>query len=370
MNRVDHSHLPVVAQTHPGMTGKNNEDRYGVSAFQLANGQPALLALLSDGIGGHRAGEVAAEMAVERISSLTALSDGKKPVETLRQAVETASDEIFAQSQSRDRQGMGATVACAWMIGLNLYAATVGDSRIYLMRKNVIQQLSTDHTWIQEAIDRGVLQPGQGQGHPNAHVIRRYLGSPKPPSVDFRLRMSGDETDKEALANQGLELQGGDRLLLCTDGLTDLVTPLEIMNAFSSLSMPAAVSALIDLANQRGGHDNITLIAIEVPVSYARRVKRRREGLAALGIFGLAVLVGLAITVALLVSQSGLLGGQTTPTVNLTPLAPPISTAAPATLPTTSNAITTASAPWSTPDVGGGGGVTMTPWPTNTFPPP
>jgi len=370
MIRVEHSHLPVIAQSHPGMTGKNNEDRYGVSAFQLTNGKPALLALLSDGIGGHRAGEVASEMAVERISALTALSDGRRPVETLRLAVETASQEIFAQSQTSDRLGMGATVACAWVIGLRLYAATVGDSRIYLMRKNVIQQLSTDHTWIQEALDKGVLQPDQIQGHPNAHVIRRYLGSPRPPSVDFRLRMSGEETDQQAMANQGLELQGGDRLLLCTDGLTDLVSPVEILDTFNSLSMQAAVSTLIDLANQRGGHDNITLIAIEVPSSYARRLKRRREGLLALGLLGLAVLAGLVISFVLLANGGSLLGANATPTANLTPLAPPISTSAPNVYPTLPQTNTTASAPWVTPGAGGISGATLTPWPTNTLPPP
>jgi PPM family protein phosphatase len=85
------------------------------------------------------------------------------------------------------RQGMGATCVAALIIGRRLYAVTVGDSRLYLMREGTIRQLSTDHTWIQEALEAGILQPEDANGHPNAHVIRRYLGSPKPPEVDHRI---------------------------------------------------------------------------------------------------------------------------------------------------------------------------------------
>jgi serine/threonine protein phosphatase PrpC len=161
MIRVERSHLTVVAETHPGMTGKNNEDRFAVSAYKLKRGGrlPALFAVLSDGIGGHRAGEVAAELAVERISQMVAKSSGKDPVETLSAAIAQASQEIYAQAQAvPERNGMGATCACAWIINDRLYTATVGDSRIYLIRDGAIQQVTKDHTWIQEALDKGVLK--------------------------------------------------------------------------------------------------------------------------------------------------------------------------------------------------------------------
>ena len=175
---------------------------------------------------------------------------------------------------------MGATCAAAWIIGHRLYAATVGDSRLYLLRGRAIIQLSTDHTWIQEALERGFIQPEEARGHPNAHVIRRYLGSPSPPRVDIRLRLSSRESDTQSEANQGLLLQAGDQLILCSDGLTDLVENREILNAFTSQPAQKAAEAMVNLANARGGHDNITLVAIDVPATPAAGVvpAGRRSG--------------------------------------------------------------------------------------------
>ncbi len=96
-------------------------------------------------------------------------------------------------------------------------------------------------------------------------VIRRYLGSPQPPEVDFRLRLSDGETNAEAEANQGMTLKAGDKLLLCTDGLTDLVKDHEIQEILKTQPMEKAAQTLIDLANDRGGHDNITVILIQAP---------------------------------------------------------------------------------------------------------
>src|SRR5512135_195601 len=263
MIRIERSHLSVVAETHPGMTGKNNEDRFAVSAYRLDRSSrlPALFAVLSDGIGGHRAGEVAAELAVERISQVVSKSSGKNPLEVLSAGIANASQEIYAQAQANpERQGMGATCACAWVLNDRLYTATVGDSRIYLLRNGAIHQVTTDHTWIQEALDKGVLKPEQAHGHPNAHVIRRYLGSPTPPKVDFRLRLEGDETDRRASSNQGTQLLEGDMLLICSDGLTDLVKDKEILACVQKYPQETLPKALIGLANQRGGTDNITVI--------------------------------------------------------------------------------------------------------------
>lgn len=270
MIRNEKTHLPVAALTHPGMKGKNNEDRFGVIAFRMKTQPPVpvLLAILSDGIGGHRAGEVASELAVNTIIQYAADSDGKNPQKTLEDAIMYASQAIFEQAQQNHEQvGMGATCASAWIAGDRLYTATVGDSRIYLMRGGDIQQISTDHTWIQEALDNGLIQPDEINGHPNAHVIRRYLGSPTPPEVDFRMRFRGDEED----ASQGLRLLPDDLLLLCSDGLTDLVSDEEILTAFRSVSLDEAGLHLIDLANERGGHDNITLVAIQVPQAQGAR---------------------------------------------------------------------------------------------------
>ncbi len=382
MIRVEKTHLPVAALTHPGMKGKNNEDRFGVSAFRMKTqiATPVLLAILSDGIGGNRAGEIASELAVNLISQAVASSDGRNPTQILEAAIQNASERIYQQAQENPEQhGMGATCACIWIAGDRLFTATVGDSRVYLMRNDSIQQLSTDHTWIQEALERGLIQPDQVNGHPNAHVIRRYLGSPTPPEVDFRMRLNGLEAKTDDPNNQGFRLLPGDCLLLCSDGLTDLVNDDEILTEFRQNTLEEAGQKLIDQANQRGGHDNITLVAIQIPVlSPAAETApapvfplRSRALLAGcLGIILLAVLVGGVYGGWLLYS-----GGQPTPTITstatvsvtptptgLTPTPTRTATVTPTLVPFASQT------PTLTPPAPAVPGLspTLTPWPTNT----
>jgi PPM family protein phosphatase len=264
----ERTHLQACAATHPGMKGKQNEDRYGVSAHVIGydNPLPSTLAIVADGIGGHRAGEVAAEMAVEIISRKISVSNPSQPLEALKEAVEAASQAIRVEAESDpSKKGMGATCACIWVIDDRLYATYVGDSRIYLIREERIHQLSIDHTWIREAIDKGLMTPKEADGHPNQHVIRRFLGSEKPPEADFRLFLDPDEDDDQAQVNQGMSLRPGDGLLLCTDGLTDLVEDWEILARLKHPVIEEALQGLIDLANRRGGHDNITMVALRMP---------------------------------------------------------------------------------------------------------
>jgi protein phosphatase len=257
----------VAAASDPGRSGKNNEDRFAVLRYPLAWGEeeiPCALAVISDGIGGHRAGEVAAELAVEIVTHHLRQGDPAQPLDTLQEAVLAANAEIYRQAEADpNRRGMGATLACAWLIGTRLYTVTVGDSRIYLLRQGGIRQISTDHTWIQEALASGLLTPEQARGHPNAHVIRRYLGSRQPPVPDFRICLADGEDEAQAESHQGLELQPGEALLVCTDGLTDLVDAAEILAAVRAAPGADAVQALIAAANARGGHDNITLALLE-----------------------------------------------------------------------------------------------------------
>lgn len=305
MIRTEKTHLKSVARSHAGMSGKNNEDRFGVSAFHLdeRSATPVLFAVLADGIGGHRAGEVAAEMVVDIVSKIVSNSNGSDPQGTLRAAIQTASNEVYKLAQAEEgRKGMGATVVCAWVIGKRLYTAYVGDSRLYLIREGQIQRLTRDHSWIQEAIESGILTPEQAEGHPNAHVIRRYVGSPEPPEVDFRLYLDPRESEKEAVQNQGTELKNGDRLLLCSDGLTDLVEDQEILEFVQEQTPEDAVDKLIDLANERGGHDNITIVLVGVPEGVFVEKKPKPQPPAgvpvrtfALGCLGLAVIAALAV---------------------------------------------------------------------------
>jgi PPM family protein phosphatase len=386
----ERAHLYVAANTHPGMKGKNNEDRFAISAHWFGSHKeiPSVLAVVCDGIGGHRAGEVAAEIAVETISKVVAKSDGSQPLATLKEAIQKASAAVQSQSEANpERRGMGATCVCAWVINDCLYTASVGDSRLYLIRENQIQQLTTDHTWVQEAIEFGALTPEQARGHPNAHVIRRYLGSKAPAEPDFRLRLRPEESDEQAESNQGMRIQKGDVLLLCSDGLTDLVDQEEIKAQIQSQDREAALQSLISLANERGGHDNITAVILETPPTFAPiapPVARPRQEASPARRLALpcAISAGLIAFVSLAaVGVFWIFDGW--PLINRTPTAPvsptilpglqatqidasPSSTAVSITPPSIqAQATSTLTA---TPSGSGGSpqDATYTPWPTNT----
>ena len=274
MIKMAKSHVPVAAGTNAGMSGKNNEDKYLVSAYQInaENNARVLCAVLCDGVGGHMAGEVASEIGVNTITQVIAESDGQQIPALLTKAIQQASEDILFHAklnvvEDEGRSGMGSTASVAVLVGNRLYTATLGDSRIYLLRRDEIHQLSKDHTWIQDALDVGLITPEQVQGHPNNHVIRRYLGSKNPPEVDERMYLSGDEEDAAAEANQGSRLQAGDIVLMCSDGLSDLVNDQEILDIVTAQgeNLHTAVDQLIDLANARGGHDNTTIIIFSVP---------------------------------------------------------------------------------------------------------
>lgn len=267
MIRTQRPHLAVATQTHPGLSGKINEDRLAVACFQAATSRPVLLVVIADGIGGHQAGEVAAELAVQRIVQEVGASDGLHPLEILQGAIQTASQAIAERSAGQpDKTGMGSTCACAWIDGDRLYTAHVGDSRIYLVRNEKIQRLTVDHSWIQEAIEKGVITPEQAHDHPNVHVLRRHLGTVDLPKVDTRLHLATSEDDAQAIRNQGMQLEPGDILLLCTDGLTDMVWDDEILRLITTRNaLRSAAEDLIDRANERGGPDNITLALVGIP---------------------------------------------------------------------------------------------------------
>lgn len=262
-------HLPVVTLSDRGRQRRTNEDRFRVCALTNPHTPeiPVLLAILADGMGGHQAGEVAAELAVTKVEEFVLdHGDNLSPPSLLFEALRYASQIIYEQAQHNpDQSGMGATCTCAWIQGERLYIANVGDSRVYLIRNGASQRLSVDHTWIQEALDNGWITREEALNHPQAHMIRQFLGSATPPEVDLRLRLSAQESDLQARANQGLRLKHGDFVLLCSDGLSDLIDDEEIARLLNLYPMEQAARTLVDLANQRGGYDNITLVLISIP---------------------------------------------------------------------------------------------------------
>jgi protein phosphatase len=267
VNRLPRSHLTIATFSHAGLAGKKNEDRFAVACYAGASGKAVFFGALSDGIGGHRAGEVAAEIAVNDIVRVVSRSDGTDPLAIMEAGIQSASQAIASRSAShKDEAGMGATCACLWIEGDRLYGAYVGDSRIYLIREEKIQRLTVDHTWVQEAIDSGSLAPEQARHHPNAHVLRRHLGSGELPEVDLRLHFRGRESDEQARSNQGARLSPGDIVLMCTDGLTDMIWDDEILRLITTRNaLTSAAEDLVARANERGGHDNITVVLVGVP---------------------------------------------------------------------------------------------------------
>jgi len=293
----DFTHTIVAELSHPGEKRSENEDRYAVINYRTeVENRPAILAVVADGIGGHRAGEVAAQITVDTIVSNITSKKVSDPVAQLKEAVVDAGRAVMQASQEEpERQGMGSTVTAAWIIGSRLYTTSVGDSRIYLLRGNRFQQISIDHSWVQEAIDYEIITPDEAKDHPQAHVLRRYVGTRELPKPDMRLRLEEDESDTQSEANQGLRLHQEDQILLCSDGLTDLVEDSEIHEALQSQSPREAVISLVDLARERGGHDNITVVLLVIPKLPRRRALGHRTTWLVATLGGAVLLISLTL---------------------------------------------------------------------------
>ena len=260
-----HSDLIIGHGTHPGETGKNNEDRYGLQNYYGEGGETITLAVIADGIGGNRAGEVASDLAVQSVLKAVSQSAGTDYPQMLNNAVSQAAKAVNERARSNaDLKGMGTTCAVALVAGRRLFTAYVGDSRIYLARRGSIIQTSVDHTFVQEAIETGLLTPAEAKTHPHRHVVRRHLGSDPNVRADFRVRMGLDEAPEQSMRNQGVLLEPGAVVLICSDGLSDLVEGEEMLQVLNALPPQKAVDELILLARRRGGHDNITVIVMQV----------------------------------------------------------------------------------------------------------
>ena len=270
LHETDSSQMPFALLSHRGRVRQNNEDRLAVRSFITGEkpARPVFLAVLSDGVGGHRAGEIAAQTGVDAIldffGKISSLDD---PVTALHNVVVAANLAVLeASAGSLELEEMGATCSCALIIDKTLYLATLGDSRAYLLRGRTILQLSYDHTWLEETA--GIDLPGiKGitRDHPLAHVLSRYLGSAHPAQADTRIRPEKILFQKDAPMTEGLGLRTEDRILLCSDGLTDMLTDEEIRTAVKGKSLKKDVQQLVLCALEKGGHDNVSVILIEIP---------------------------------------------------------------------------------------------------------
>ena len=282
------------------MSGKNNEDRFGVTAYRGAHGERVVFAMVADGVGGKQAGEIAAQIAVDTIVRSAVESDGSDPVGTLQVAYHESNQAILEKAgEGIETSGMATTATCAWVFEDRLFAANIGNSRLYLQRAGKLRRISIDHSWVEEAIRHGVITEEQGENHPNARIITRALGM-KDAEPDMRIRLSNEEEEDQMLANQGMQLETGDILLICSDGLSDVVRDPEIEAALYEDGLEEALSRLTDLANARGGPDNITSVALRVPEKpvEAEPPARGKTGLGRLGNYLLSTVLLVVLIIA------------------------------------------------------------------------
>ncbi len=234
--------MHIIARAHIGNVRERNEDNY--ITYQ---GEGYTLLAVADGMGGHLSGELASQMAVqglfERVERSVSSPDKKL---LLRRAVSEINQAIYAHAQSHEEnRGMGTTLTALLIVGDNCTVAHVGDSRAYILRGGALTQLTYDHSYVAELVRMGQLTPEQAAHHPGRNLITRAVGT------DERVRPDIDEC----------KLRAGDVLLICSDGLTGLVSD-RALHATLSQEEDLAVlgDALLSQALENGGTDNITLV--------------------------------------------------------------------------------------------------------------
>jgi PPM family protein phosphatase len=236
------------ARTDVGMIRSGNEDNFAVNA-----GGDRGLFIVADGMGGHAAGEVASEMAVQiielELSSIKDLED-RASVERVMEALRKANRNIHDRTITEvDKQGMGTTASVLLVANNRYLIGQVGDSRVYLLRDGALKQLTKDHSYVQEQVDAGFLTPEQARYHPYSNVITRCVGA---------------SPDVQPDVYQG-EVRVGDLFLVASDGLTGMVDDRRLQVLLMSRAEPERkVHALIAEANGRGGLDNITAIVVQI----------------------------------------------------------------------------------------------------------
>jgi PPM family protein phosphatase len=240
-----------------GKKRKGNEDSVFVNPEQN-------LFVVADGMGGHAAGEVASKVAVEAINEFVCLTGGDEDItwpfgledglsfdgNRLKSAIQYANRKVLdATRERKEYLGMATTVVAALVDGDAANLAHVGDSRVYLVRDGALTQLTSDHSWVNEQLESGIISADQARSHPLRNVVTRALGGRPELTVDL----------------QEHKAQPGDVLLLCSDGLTSMVPDEDIVRIVDAArgNVEQAAQALVEEANERGGEDNITVLLLK-----------------------------------------------------------------------------------------------------------
>ncbi len=246
-----------------GCVREGNEDnaRAIVPDDDDASQASGVLVIVADGMGGHEGGEIASEIAVEvACEKYYGAPDTSKVSANLHAALESANHEIYQAARSgKGKRGMGTTGTALVLRGDQIFMAHVGDSRLYMLRGAMLYQLSEDHSAVMELVRQGVLTAAQARVHENKNLITRALGLHPQVEVD--------------VWDEPMTAQIGDKYLLCSDGLSDLVEDAIIEEIAMQNSPQDACEKLVEAAKMRGGHDNITVLILEVCASQSRPIE-------------------------------------------------------------------------------------------------
>ena len=242
--------MKIVAKTDKGLVRENNQDAYAVGELP---GEVAW-AVVCDGMGGAAGGNIASALAVKVISDKITSSYNEKMRDSsiknlLDSAITAANIEVYDMAYSRpDLKGMGTTVVAVVVRDNVAHIAHAGDSRAYLVNKDGVEQITVDHSLVQNLVDRGEITKEEAEHHPNKNVSTRALGVDKRIDVDF----------------SEIYMQENETLVLCTDGLSNCVNNSEMAEDIKDGQYYAFADRLVKRANKNGGNDNITVVAIAI----------------------------------------------------------------------------------------------------------
>ena len=269
---IEKPNLSVTAsvQTDTGCVREANEDngRHITPSPETQN-QRGTLTIVADGMGGHSSGEVASEMAIELISRFYYEDDSDaSSSDALRNAIEQASSQIYETSITDEKYfGMGTTVVALALLNDTAFAAHVGDSRLYRLRRREMERLTIDHSQVMEMVKKGVISMAEAHTHDDKNVILRVVGTQ--PTVEVEV-------------SEPFYVEAEDEFMLCSDGLCDMVEDAEMREVWVGANdIHQACEQLIDLAKKHGGHDNITVGIVRVAAANemetSRKVRVTRE---------------------------------------------------------------------------------------------
>ena len=239
--------MRTFSMTHIGRRRDMNQDYMYTSTTPV--GSLPNLFVVADGMGGHNAGEYASRFTVDKMVEVISQNRQQEPVAAMKEALTEANSQLLEEAGADpSKSGMGTTVVAATVIGDLLHVANIGDSRLYVIDHEAIRQITRDHSLVEEMVRLGEMDKAAAKVHPDKNIITRAIGVTRELAVDFF----------------EVDLRPGDMILLCSDGLTNMVEDEEIKEiVLEQKNIVEKAEKLINTANENGGKDNITVVLIE-----------------------------------------------------------------------------------------------------------